>query len=410
MSFRNIQTLKTRHFVIVAALVAVLGCLHLQNNTRAASRLLPFQGRLTDAQGNAIADGPRVVQFKIYDAPIGGQVMWNGEVQKLTVNAGLVSTLLGTKANFSGVDFNRDVYLELTVDSNNDGHITAADPPLLPRQSVIPTVFAVEAGNSRLLGNHDWSALFGVNDPVNGKLHGSKIQTNSITGAQIAPGSLAPSEFSSAAISAFCPVGSIIASMMPYHILAEEPGFKQSWVPCDGKILSGELAQSKYAQRKRLEHAQRATPNGGWRVGDVSEIDAANQVRVPDLRGQFLRGLNSFIPGDSRADGKGEHTDYGADRVAGSWQTDMLKWHRHWLPTVKLQVNHASPANQGAYNGVGITDRWADSAQFGQVAELRITDGTNATAIYNGSRSATAPAWEETQPKNVSIYWYIRVN
>src|SRR3954470_11726534 len=115
------QFMKAQRWILIIIAFASLLIFALQIKTRAASRFLPFQGRLTDAQGNLIPDGARVVQFKIYDAPVGGQVVWNGEVQKLTVNGGLVSTLLGTKANLSGLDFDRDLYLELTIDANNDG-------------------------------------------------------------------------------------------------------------------------------------------------------------------------------------------------------------------------------------------------------------------------------------------------
>src|SRR4029450_2976648 len=93
----------------------------LPTPAQAGNHLLPFQGRHTDADGQAIPDGARLVQFKIYDAPVGGRAVWNGEVQKLSVNGGLVSTLLGTKADLSAVDFNRQIYLELTVDANGDG-------------------------------------------------------------------------------------------------------------------------------------------------------------------------------------------------------------------------------------------------------------------------------------------------
>ena len=92
------------------------------------------------------------MQFKIYDAPVGGQALWNGEVQKLTVNGGLVSTTLGTKASLASVDFNRSLYLELTIDANNDNQITAADPP---RQAILPVVFAKEAADSRKLAGAD---------------------------------------------------------------------------------------------------------------------------------------------------------------------------------------------------------------------------------------------------------------
>jgi hypothetical protein len=157
----------------------------LPTPAQAGNHLLPFQGRLTDANGQAIPDGARLVQFKIYDAPVGGRAVWNGEVQKLSVNGGLVSTLLGTKADLSAVDFNRQIYLELTVDANGDGSITPADPPLLPRQSILPAVFAVESANSRLLEGHGWSALFGTNNPVDGTFLDSKIGDGSLTAAKL---------------------------------------------------------------------------------------------------------------------------------------------------------------------------------------------------------------------------------
>jgi hypothetical protein len=166
--------------------LALTGLIAPTLRTYAAGRVLPFQGRLSDANGNAIPDGVRVVQFKIYDAPVGGRAVWNGEVQKLTVNGGLVSTILGTKAALSAVDFNLDLYLELTIDANADSQITLADPPLLPRQSILPAVFAAESADSRLLDGYDWSALFGTNNPADGTLLDSKIRDAGITTAKLA--------------------------------------------------------------------------------------------------------------------------------------------------------------------------------------------------------------------------------
>jgi hypothetical protein len=195
LSFMN-QTRSSR-FLLTGLCAAQLW----SASVHAANHLLPFQGRLTDASGQAVADGARVVQFKIYDAPVGGRAVWNGEVQKLSVNGGLVSTLLGTKADLSTVDFNRQIYLELTVDANGDGAITAADPPLLPRQSVLPAVFAVESANSRLLEGHGWSALFGTNNPVDGTLLDSKIGDGSVTAAKLHDGAVTTSKLANNAVS-----------------------------------------------------------------------------------------------------------------------------------------------------------------------------------------------------------------
>ncbi len=121
-------------------------------------KLLPFQGHLTNAEGEVVDGEAKIVQFKIYDAPVSGAPVWAGEVHKLSVNQGLVNTLLGTKTAFPDrygpdegtVMFSKPLYLEITVDAQEedaDGHgiIDAADPPLLPRQVILPAVHAKTA-------------------------------------------------------------------------------------------------------------------------------------------------------------------------------------------------------------------------------------------------------------------------
>jgi hypothetical protein len=184
--------MKTKFSFVGLLLLGLWAAPLLERRSQAANSLLPFQGRLTDANGQPVADGARVVQFKIYDAPVGGRALWNGEVQKLSVNAGLVSTVLGTKADLSVVDFNRQIYLELTIDADGDGLITPADPPLLPRQSILPAVFSVESADSRLLGGYDWSALFGTNNPADGSLLDSKIADGSLSSSKLHDGAVTP--------------------------------------------------------------------------------------------------------------------------------------------------------------------------------------------------------------------------
>jgi hypothetical protein len=178
------------------------------------TKLLPFQGRLTNADGSITPDQTKVVEFKMYDAPTGGSVKWAGEVHKLSVNGGLVNTMLGSKAGLGSVDFAEPTFLQITVDANGDGQITAADPPLLPRQSVIPALFAAVAGQMQYVvpavpeanGNPEipaqvksagWDAVFEGGRPGNGRINGAKIKdggigtvqlaANSVTSVQIAP-------------------------------------------------------------------------------------------------------------------------------------------------------------------------------------------------------------------------------
>src|SRR5437773_921907 len=139
------------------------------------ARLLPFQGRLTDQNGMAVSNGVRLVQFKIYAVPTGGSPVWSGELHRSTVNGGLVNVMLGSKTPLTGVDFDKQLYLEITVDVSGptgqpDNAITAADPPMLPRQVILPVIFAKESADSRLLDGYDWSPLFGTNNPAAGKI------------------------------------------------------------------------------------------------------------------------------------------------------------------------------------------------------------------------------------------------
>lgn len=173
------------------------------------SRLIPFQGRMAEASGNPIADGVRLIQFQIYSEPSGGSVLWTGELHRATIHGGLVNLVLGSKNPLPNdrLDqpdksfFDQPLYLQITVDANADNQITAADPPLLPRQTILPVLFSQESGNARKLAGYDWSALFGTNNPVDGKLPGSRISPGSITAGQIGNAAISSAQLASNAVS-----------------------------------------------------------------------------------------------------------------------------------------------------------------------------------------------------------------
>ena len=167
-----------------------------------SSRLLPFQGRLVDASGKPIPDGVRVVQFQIYSEPLEGKLLWPGEVHRVTVNGGLVNVVLGSKNPLprdksDQTDksfFDQPLFLQITVDANGDGKISddKLDPPMLPRQSILPVIFATEAAHARQsdfalkLADGSWGDLFSNNDPRTGLLNGARIQPGTIGGDKIA--------------------------------------------------------------------------------------------------------------------------------------------------------------------------------------------------------------------------------
>lgn len=191
-----------RRLMRFAQIGILIGC--FAATVQAEEKLLPFQGYLTNAEGKSIPDGSRIVQFKIYDAPVGGTATWAGEVHRLTINNGLVNTILGTKTSLEETDFSRTLYLEMTIDSNDDNQITVGDPPLLPRQIVLPAAFAREAQDSRLLNGHDWSSVFESSDPNTSKIPGARINPMGllISSSQLATDSVQSEHIQEGAISA----------------------------------------------------------------------------------------------------------------------------------------------------------------------------------------------------------------
>ena len=300
------------------------------------TKLIPFQGRLTDASGQVIPDGALVVQFKLYDAPVGGQAVWNGEVQKLSVNGGLVNTVLGTKSSLKKVDFSESTYLEITIDANNDGKIGPEDPPLLPRQSIIPAVFAAqasEAKNAEKLGGYDWSVVFSDGDPQNGKIAGSKLANQSVNTTQIANGSITAEKLEKSlaeALDRLVPPGTIVSfggGTVP-----------AGWLQCDGSVVSSKKYPRLYAAIGTswgAGYTRTYTTNEEDGSITVEDIKGDGDFNLPDLRGVFLRGVNgarsdSFIDIDNES--RTNLVSGGTlGNAVGSYQKDEFKSHVHSL-------------------------------------------------------------------------------
>lgn len=171
------------------------------------SRLLPFQGRLNDSSGAPLS-GPNLVQFQIYGEPTSNKPLWTGEVHRVTVNDGLFNVMLGSSNSFptnraddpSRSFFDATLYLQITVDSNGDQQINNSDPPLHPRQALQPIIFTQEAGNARKLNGHDWSALFGANDPASGTVSGTRIAEGSLSATKLQSGSVGTAQLANGSV------------------------------------------------------------------------------------------------------------------------------------------------------------------------------------------------------------------
>ncbi|HWM92474.1 MAG TPA: hypothetical protein VN493_17040 [Thermoanaerobaculia bacterium] len=142
------------------------------------------------------------------------------------------------------------------------------------------------------------------------------------------------------------PVGSVVASMLDYNEFREIAG--SGWFPADGRTVS---TSSKYAV-------------------------ITGRTALPDLRGMFLRGLNEFETGKRRVDGS-EDPDL---RKVGDYQQDNFRAH-----------NHSYDLHWVGGNGSGIQSGGSYPRQ-------------------SDSRQTSSSGDKETRPRNVALFYYVKVN
>lgn len=147
------------------------------------------------------------------------------------------------------------------------------------------------------------------------------------------------------------PVGTVVSSLIKPSNFIKGP-LIGLWVPADGRPIPKD---SKYFE--------------------TTDID-----RVPDLRGMFLRGLNEFEGGKVRNDGL-EDPD-GATRKPGNYQEDRIKKHRHLVASRTADTSIGG--TKLPYRGGGSSREWWSEEN---------TDGSS-----------------ETRPRNVAIYYFIKIN
>lgn len=231
-----------------------------------------YQGLLKDAEGQPLSTGHYQMEFNIYDeATGGGTLIWgpffyddgsgDGHAKEVPVSNGRFNVILGpkdTSGRYLSDSFGGDMaFVEISV---------AGGDPILPRQQILSTPYALESANAKTLGG------------------------------------LEPIAFRN-------PAGMIVPFAGPVENIPD------GWALCDGTEFDVSEQPGLYAAIGQ---------SWGGRQESAGEV-TVDYFNLPDLRGMFLRGANQDRS-DEFAD-EGPRSDGGSE--AGTTQIDSLKLHRH---------------------------------------------------------------------------------
>ncbi|KKW27819.1 MAG: hypothetical protein UY69_C0005G0001, partial [Parcubacteria group bacterium GW2011_GWF1_52_5] len=110
-------------FVATATVVSALVGSFAVRAYAAPNTQINYQGKLTDSNSTAVADGTYTLRFRVYTAASGGTALFD-ETHSLTVSNGLFSALLGSAGSSTAdVDWSQNA-LYLGVEVSNDGEMT----------------------------------------------------------------------------------------------------------------------------------------------------------------------------------------------------------------------------------------------------------------------------------------------
>lgn len=166
------------------------------------------------------------------------------------------------------------------------------------------------------------------------------------------------------------PLGTIVASLLNYNDFLNLNGLeyesdinKVIWVPCDGRNIG--TAEGTYGAY-----------NGG---------------KAPDLRGLFLRSVNDMGAYNATVPTPLQSNLNPENKKAGQTQMDAFQGHKH-IGSNKIAEYYGKESSNNPHQRYNVTGT--------QLAE---TAGTY-EAGYEKPRIST-----ETRPKNISVYYYIKI-
>ena len=202
------------------------------------------------------------------------------------------------------------------------------------------------------------------------------------------------------------PLGTIIA--FAGNFLPDLPTWEEQhgWMLCNGRMLDRTVQNHKF---KPLFDE----------IGSSWGGDGANKFNLPDLRGYFLRGIDTGAGRDPNvndriASNPGGHTK----GDVGSVQEDMMQSHKH------SDLGHDHPASTSVSGQVPTS--FGEEVEDGSGSLVNGNEGNQgmfdpgfraSTTVGNGSANISEPIGstagrprigQETRPINAYVHWIIR--
>lgn len=329
-------------------------------------QVMAFQGYVTDAD-TAFTDtvGQTIVVVNLYDSAAGGNEVWSDTWDTVHVFRGYYTVTLDLSiaaGHWQGANsgFTKQYWLDAIVKGNHlTPKVQLTSAAYSFRAQVADSARAADTANVAILATTAISAS-------TANTAASATHADSASYADTAwrvPGA---------------PIGSVIAYAGPQLTPAQE--MAGGWFICDGRAI-GQYNYRNYVQ------------SCGGIYGYTNNQDTA--AYLPDLRGMFLRGVNTGPAGNRSADTLGDpdsssrfaptHGSIPGNHV-GSIQTDTIRSHHH----IAAYIATLEAAAGNSY----IAGGWVTSGTKAGEATGEITQD------FGGS---------ETRPKNAYVYWIIKV-
>lgn len=197
-----------RRYSVSALVLAcmLLGAAVLAASARAqqASRLIPFQGELSNGGGQPLT-GSFALLFAIYDAPSGGTPLWSELHREVSINGGRVNVILGNQNPIGELPFGTQaLHLGITVASSPSE--IGSNQELIPRHQLIPSFHAASASETASVRD----GAITTTKIANAAISTAKIAPNAVTAGQIGNGAIEARHIATAVANTLVPQGAIV--------------------------------------------------------------------------------------------------------------------------------------------------------------------------------------------------------